>query len=295
MSERTCPHCGKAIIDREARWCAYCWQGLDLEAPPEAPEKERAETPEPGPGVPVPPESEPAGPPAAPPVQRAAPPPPPPAVDAPAGPPPGAPTPPPEPAGRPAAPVGGAIGPTWPADGQRRCTDCGEALYGIEHVCWNCGRRLDLSAPEEAQVAAGAGLPPAPGAPALPPPAPPPAGAPTAPAAAAVAPPAQVPVQRPVEPEVSSAAWWAFGLGLAALFTCGLLGILGPIAIWMGVSANRRGGGPVAIAGIVFGVLGTLVLVIWLLGLGLALAGYFGTRVPSEVLLPLTPGGPPCA
>ena len=88
-----------------------------------------------------------------------------------------------------------------------------------------------------------------------------------------------------MEAEVSGAAWWAFGLGLASVFTCGLLGILGPFAIWLGVGANRRGGGPVAVAGIVFGILGTLILIVWLLVF--ALVGYFDVRPPTHTLLPL--------
>ena len=87
-----------------------------------------------------------------------------------------------------------------------------------------------------------------------------------------------------MEAEVSGAAWWAFGLGLASVFTCGLLGILGPFAIWLGVGANRRGGGPVAVAGIVFGILGTLILIVWLLVF--ALVGYFDVRPPTHTLLP---------
>ena len=208
---------------------------------------------------------------------------------------PGSPTPAPEPAGRPVAPIGGAIGPSWPPDGQRRCTDCGEALYGVEHVCWNCGRRIDLTAPEQLPDSSAPGLAPQAGAPALAPPPPPAPGTPVPSSAEpAISHPVQVPVERPVEPEVSAAAWWSFGLGLAAIFTCGLLSILAPIAIWMGVSANRRGGGPVAVAGIVLGVLGTLVLFAWLIALAVALASYVGAGVPSEALLPLAFGGPPC-
>lgn len=284
MSERICPHCGKAIIDREARWCAYCWRGLDLEAPPEAPALDQPAPAEPPPAEPV-----------TPPAEAVTPPPEPFALASsdPTGPQPGSPTPAPGPTGRPASPIGGAIGPSWPPDGQRRCTDCGEALYGVEHVCWSCGRRIDLSAPEPAADAVAAGVAPPAGAPALPPP-PPPAGPVVATDRPVARHPVQLPAQRPVEPGVSGAAWWSFGLGLAAIFTCGLLSILGPVAIWLGVSANRRGGGPVAVAGIVLGIAGTLLLLAWLIGLALALAAYAGGRGPNVVLLPLLLGGTPC-
>lgn len=266
MSERTCPHCGKAIIDREARWCAYCWQGLDLEAPPLAPP------------APAPPEEAPAPPPAPPAAPRSG--------GEPGAPQPGTPTPPAEPSAGPAAPVGGAIGPSWPPDGLRRCTDCGEALYGVERVCWNCGRRLDLSAPEPAAPLA----PPALAAPA------PPTGLPMPPQGSpAAAPAAQIRADRPAPPEAMGTAWWAFGLGLASVFTCGLLGILGPIAIWLGLSASRRGGGPVAVAGTVLGVIATFVLVLWLLALGLALAGYLASGTPDQALLSLASGGRLCS
>lgn len=272
MSERKCPHCGKAIIDREARWCAYCWQSLDPEAPLAGEPTEEPTAPSPAePEMPVS-------------VTPSAP-------DLPQ---PGAPTPLPEPVDRRAVPTGGATGPSWPSDGQRRCTDCGEALYAIEHVCWKCGRRLGLSASEGMPSAAQVGPQPPAGAATPPPPPPPPAGAPMPPPTAGVAaPPVQTSPQRPMAAEVSGAAWWAFGLGLASVFTCGLLGILGPVAIWLGVGANRRGGGPVAVAGIVFGILGTLILIVWLLVF--ALVGYFDVRPPTHTLLPLVPGGPPCA
>lgn len=276
MSERKCPHCGKAIIDSEARWCAYCWQSLDPEAP-SAGDLTEEPTEEPTPPSPAEPEM------------------PAPVTTSDLGlPPPGAPTPPPEPVDRGAVPLGSATGLSWPSDGQRRCTDCGEALYAIEHVCWKCGRRLDLSAPEGTPSAAQAGFRPSAGAATPPPPPPPPAGAPLPPPTAGVAAPSiPTPSQRPMEAEVSGAAWWAFGLGLASVFTCGLLGILGPFAIWLGVGANRRGGGPVAVAGIVFGIFGTLILIVWLLVF--ALVGYFDVRPPTHTLLPLVPGGPPCA
>ncbi len=183
------------------------------------------------------------------------------------------------PSAPPAAPV--------PADGQRRCPHCGEALYRHERVCWACKRRVDpVEAAEPAQVqAADVGGQPLPGAPGPPPPAAE-AQAPTAPpppraegAPLSVAPPEQPP------DEVMGLAWWAFGLGLISVFTCGLLSLLGPVAIWLGISANRRKAGPVAVAGIVFGVIGTLVLLVWVVGLMLAFASALRTA-PTHVWIP---------
>ncbi len=139
-----------------------------------------------------------------------------------------------------------APGPSPPPlqDGQFRCPYCGEALYRGEQVCWNCGRRVESEAKGQAPAAA---IPPAPesqggwraeGAPAEY--VPPPSGA------------------------AMSDAYWALGLGLASALTCGLGFILGPIALWLGIRALRRGAGGVAVAGIVFGAIGTFVgLVVW--------------------------------
>lgn len=70
-------------------------------------------------------------------------------------------------------------------------------------------------------------------------------------------------VPRPSQAAMSD-AYWALGLGLASALTCGLGFILGPIALWLGIRALRRGAGPVAVAGIVFGAIGTFVgLIVW--------------------------------
>lgn len=275
MSERTCPHCGKSIIAPDARWCAYC--GRELVTEPSVPGTGAGEV-----GAPPPPAT------AAPETPQEA--------GGPVAPQPGAPTTSPEPVPvRTPASAGGVGGPPWPSDGLRRCTDCGEALYASEHVCWNCGRRLDLSASEVPPPDVTAGVPPQTGAAAPASPAASPSGPAPAPAGAPPPQPVQVPAEEPVDPEISGTAWWAFGLGLASVFTCGLLSILGPVAIWLGVRANRRGGGALAVAGIVFGILGTLVLVVWLLGLALALMGHLGVGRPMGALLPLAPGGLSCA
>ncbi|MGC9320522.1 MAG: hypothetical protein ACP5KN_20985, partial [Armatimonadota bacterium] len=151
-----------------------------------------------------------------------------------------------------------------PADGVRRCPHCGEAVYEVEQVCWNCRGRL-LPA-EQAEPT------PTPGAPMT--------GQPTGPA------PAQRPAAPPAPPEVMSTAWWAFGLGLASVLTCGALGLLGIAAIWLGVSASRRGAGPVAVAGLVFGIVGSILLLAWALGLTLVLSGVMQAP-PEYVLNPL--------
>jgi hypothetical protein len=58
-------------------------------------------------------------------------------------------------------------------------------------------------------------------------------------------------------------AWWSFGLGLLSVFSCGLLGLVGIASIWLGLIAHRRNAGPVAIAGVVAGVIGLLMLLAW--------------------------------
>ena len=129
-------------------------------------------------------------------------------------------------------------------DGQFRCPHCGEALYRGEQVCWNCGRRVETT--EDVRTPA--------------------APLPSQPASqrgwrAEVAPAEYVP--RPSQAAMSD-AYWALGLGLVSALTCGLGFILGPIALWLGIRGLRSGAGPVAVAGIVFGAIGTFVgLIVW--------------------------------
>ncbi len=258
MSDRFCSHCGARLDDEGARRCPLCGHEVQPPADETPPREEReSEAPEPPPA----PEERPIL----------------------TGPPPSEPAVPVAPGASGPVTVGGAC---VPPDGQRRCPHCGEALYSGERVCWSCKRRVDLyEAAEEAET--GPMTRPLPGAPGPPPAAMPGQSPPDveqvrAPARAGGV---QAPAAPEAPPEAMATAWWAFGLGLVSVFTCGLLGLLGPVAIWLGISANRRGAGPVAIAGIVFGVLGTLVILA--VAILLLLAMMMTARMaPSHVLLP---------
>ncbi len=152
------------------------------------------------------------------------------------------------------------------SDTLRRCPACHEALYEAERVCWSCGRQVE-PAVERSEPAAPGG--------------PPEPGGPTTAAYAAA--------QAEAPQDVMTTAWWSFGLGLLSVFTCGVLGVLGIVAIWLGVGANRRGGGSVAVAGIVFGAAGLLMGIAWLVFLAVMLASRTGGS-PSHVLMPLLNG-----
>ena len=137
-----------------------------------------------------------------------------------------------------------------PADGLRRCPDCGEAVYEGERVCWGCSRRLLPQ--QEAPPAGVAGGPPIAGGPAVEP------GTLQTRAAEP-----QEPAAPRASDEAMAYAWWSFGLGLLSVFSCGLLGLVGIASIWLGLIAHRRNAGPVAIAGVVAGVIGLLMLLAW--------------------------------
>ncbi len=176
-----------------------------------------------------------------------------------------------------------ARAPGPPLDGQLRCPHCGEAVYEGERVCWNCSRRLE--APEEEpterpQPPAGE---PASGAPAVGPEQPR-SGREDTERVSGAARPQERPAAEPSE-EAMSYAWWSFGLGLLSVFTCGVLGLLGIAAIWLGISATRRDAGPVAIAGTVFGVMGVLILIAWVIALAIAMPQLLHAR-PTHVMLP---------
>lgn len=137
-------------------------------------------------------------------------------------------------------------GPSQPPlqDGQFRCPHCGEALYRGEQACWSCGRRVET---EEEVPARAEVLPPAPG---------------SQRGWRAEGPPADY-APRPSQAAMND-AYWALGLGLVSPLTCGLGLIVGPIALWLGIRALRRGAGAVAVAGVVFGAIGTFVgLICW--------------------------------
>jgi len=284
MPERTCPNCGKTVPDW--KYCAECGQPLTQAA---GAEESGSETP-------------PSTPPAVPEVEE-------PAAPAPE---PGEPPPPPppetegltadslEPRGEHREPaVAGATPmqqaaeemrtPAPPIDGQLRCPDCGEAVYEGERVCWSCGRRLE-GQEQAAETAEPLSAPPTSGAPAVAEAQAEAARAPTRAGAAGysgAARPQQRPRRRPSE-EATGSAWWAFGLGLLSVFTCGVLGLLGVAAIWLGVSAARRDGGPVAVAGAVFGAMGLLMLLAWIIALAIAMPELLRPG-PTHIVIPSFP------
>ncbi len=269
MPERFCPNCGEPVGD--ARFCPNCGEPLDA-----APE---AEEPEPE----TPPSSQDAEPPPPPPEEEA-----PPATEDDLGVAPDeleshGPHQEPEVAGE--TPLEQAAedirqSEAVAADGQRRCPYCGEAVYEGETVCWACKRRIEE--PQEPQeTEQGPVAEPEPGAPV----ARPSEAAPPSTASRPQAPPGAEPTA-----EARSYAWWSFGLGLVSVFTCGALGLLGIAAIWLGVIAHRKDAGPMAVAGIVFGALGLLMLLAWIIGLALMLPGWIHSG-PTHVLAPFTPWG----
>lgn len=169
-----------------------------------------------------------------------------------------------------------------PADGQLRCGHCGETAYKGEVVCWACGRRLDESH-EETQVAEpeeGPVAEPESGARVVQEEAEPPS-AERVPVTARP----QAPAGEEPSAEATAYAWWSFGLGLMSVLTCGFLGLLGVAAIWLGVMGARKDAGPMAVAGMVLGALGLVMLLALIVAAVLMLRG--GTGVPpGYVLLP---------
>lgn len=137
--------------------------------------------------------------------------------------------------------------------GKRPCPRCGELLYESEQRCWRCGQSL------EAPPAAAQSVGPPPPQPLAPPPSadlpttaplppPPPQHAPSAGAA------------RTVDPQAQTLAVWALVLGILGLIPC--LGLSAPVAIYLGVRANRLGPNTFGKAGIVLGIIGTVLLAI---------------------------------
>lgn len=260
MAERTCPSCGKTVPDWN--YCAECGEPL--------PKADGAELAGSDPTPPEPPAAE----------EPVAPPPGPSEAPAPIPPPPPLPPTAPSPGGAARAPAPRA--PVAPVDGLARCPDCGEAVYEGERVCWNCSRRLEAAGevvePSGAPVAA-----PASGAPSVP--VTPPLGGVAAAAPSPAAQPQQ-PLPRRGSGEAMSYAWWSFGLGLLSVFTCGVLGLLGVAALWLGISAARRDAGPVAIAGAVFGVIGLLMLIAWVIALAVAMPEMMQMQ-PTHIMIPI--------
>lgn len=314
MPERTCPNCGTTVED--AKYCPEC--GEPLTGPAESkPEAGKEEAPGmPGPPPPPPPEERPLEeePPEVAGAEESGP-------DLPPSEPPTAAEPFDAPTARRAGEASEAEGPVTPedleprgphddpvvagatpmqqaaedarapaapVDGQLRCPSCGESVYEADRVCWSCSRRLEPAAVEE---------------PAEPPPRTPEEGAePASGAPAAVPAPARetqaAPRHAPSaatrqreedggEPsgDVMSYAWWSFGLGLLSVFTCGILGLLGIASLWLGISAARRNAGPVAIAGAVFGVIGILMLLAWVIALAIMMPEMMRNG-PTHIMLP---------
>jgi uncharacterized Zn finger protein (UPF0148 family) len=238
MRYRFCPHCGMRYVSSIGGNCPHCGEALDAST--------EAQTPaaEPQPASPEQPAPQP---PRAQPVRE------PPPPEAPAG----------------VEPVEPVIEEPVPApevqaagapleDDQVRCPHCGEALYRGEQVCWNCGRRVQTGE-EVVEVVpeSGAALP-----------------------AEDRGWQDELPAdyQAPPPQEAMTTAYWALGLGLASVLTCGVFAFLGPFALWLGIRATREGAGPIAVAGLVLGALGTLMLGVWVAWLALVI-----TRMGAEL------------
>ncbi|HCA46485.1 MAG TPA: hypothetical protein DEP45_03710 [Armatimonadetes bacterium] len=178
--------------------------------------------------------------------------------------------------------------PRVPHDGQLRCPNCQEAVYAGERVCWNCARRLETTSAYAERPAPHVGAPES-GALVSRTSAPQVARAPRPRESLAATPQQSLPHR--TSDEAMAAAWWAFGLGLLSVFTCGVLGILGLPALWLGVSAARRNAGPVAVAGAVFGAIGLLILLAWILMLALSLPGMSELLrpPPTHIMIPTCP------
>ncbi len=257
MAERICPNCEKTVPDWN--YCAECGKPLpqatggELSTPDAPPAADESVT-----AAPCPPETQEPEPPA---------PPPPPPPQA---------TPPPARAVR---------APAMPIDDQLRCPDCGEAVYEGDRVCWNCSRRLEAIGDVVEQAGAPVAAPEsgAPTARVMPPQ---PASVSTAAPSSAAQP--QQPLPGRASSEAMSYAWWSFGLGLLSVFTCGVLGLLGLAALWLGVSAARRDAGPVAIAGAVFGAMGLLMLIAWVVALTVAMPELLRSQ-PTHIMIPVLP------
>lgn len=148
---------------------------------------------------------------------------------------------------------------------KQRCPHCGETLFVEEQRCWKCGHEFaaEASTSEPAPTTA-------------PPPPPPPA----------VSPPLASPIDVAAR-EAQVFGLWALLTGLFGLFGC--VGLLGPLAIYLGVRANRAGSTGLGTAGIFLGIMGCLVLAVVV---ALALAGALlnepaATTIPSPgVMLP---------
>ena len=81
---------------------------------------------------------------------------------------------------------------------------------------------------------------------------------------------------------------WSLVVSLVGLFLC--VGILSPVAIILGVKANRAGTNSLGTLGLVLGIIGTAILVLWvvvMLVLNLSAGGSHTAATHSpDVLLP---------
>ncbi|MBM3500755.1 MAG: DUF4190 domain-containing protein [Armatimonadetes bacterium] len=148
--------------------------------------------------------------------------------------------------------------PATPSSQRRPCVKCGEPLYPTELTCWKCGStQVQRPTPTAGPTAA-----PPPATTYAPPPsvgAPPP---PPTPYAGSIPPPAAPyagAYSTGPSPEVQQRATTALVIGVIGLLCCN---ILGPVALFMGLSAKREGAEGTATAAIVLGALGCASMVL---------------------------------
>lgn len=158
--------------------------------------------------------------------------------------------------------------------GKRSCPGCSEVLYDTEQRCWRCGHEFEPPAPPEESAPEAAPAPP-----------PPPNLTATVPVAP-LPPPASAATE--ARRQARALGVWSLVVGLIGLFGC--LGAISPLALYLGVRANRTGDNSLGTAGMVLGIIGTVMLVITA---AVLIAGLF-THTPSsqtgatspDVLLP---------
>ncbi len=137
-----------------------------------------------------------------------------------------------------------------------RCPHCGREYVddGLMTICPGCQRELPppeppkrpetqpagASAEDQREQPSGPAAPPVSPGPPPPPPVPPPV------------------LSTEPTPAALNLAYWALGLGIAGILCCSPLG---PVALWLGIKANKEGAGGTAVAGIVLGAVSTLWLV----------------------------------
>jgi len=179
------------------------------------------------------------------------------------GPPPVAPLTPAAPVPSPVMPPAPAVAPSGspatvtPAALRRPCLKCGEPLYTTEPTCWKCGTHQTGPAVIPPEAVPVPGVPDAPAPPAYPPPPPPPLPYPHA---GSTYPHGASPAAMNRANLSLILGIVGLALGIPSMFCCGALPslVLGPIAVWLGTSARRDGAEGNATAGIVCGVIATI-------------------------------------